>query len=167
QHVAGSGSDSYIYGSGTSMAAAVVSGAAALLLEERPNLQPLGVKAALELTSTFMPKAGGVRTGAGSLNVAAAASLVGDRRVENTAVTDTRLVASGLLLMSPDQVNSVRATSTVVPQPGSQSKSPSFSSSADILVWGDSDILVWGDSNILVWGDSDILVWGDSNILVW
>src|SRR5438105_6521715 len=35
RHVAGSGPNSYIQGSGTSMAAAVVSGAAAVLIEER------------------------------------------------------------------------------------------------------------------------------------
>jgi serine protease AprX len=144
QHVAGSGADSYIYGSGTSMAAAVVSGAAALLLEERPDLTPLGVKAALELTSTFMPKAGLVRAGAGSLNVVAAAGLVSSRKLKDTKIAGEPLVAGGVLVIS-----------SVV------------SSDSNILVWGDSNILVWGDSNILVWGDSDILVWGDSDILVW
>ena len=48
------------------MAAAVVSGAAALLLEERPSLQPLTTKAALQLTSTFMPEAGLVQAGPGA-----------------------------------------------------------------------------------------------------
>ena len=37
--------------SGTSMSAAVVSGAAALVLEARPELTPAQVKAALQLTA--------------------------------------------------------------------------------------------------------------------
>src|SRR5215472_16053187 len=44
QHVAGSGPNAYIKGSGTSMAAAFVSGAAALLIDERSSLQPMGSK---------------------------------------------------------------------------------------------------------------------------
>ena len=164
QHVAGSGSDSYIYGSGTSMAAAVVSGAAALLLEERPDLQPLGVKAALELTSSFLPKAGLVREGAGSLNVIAAASFVRSAKLGGTAIAGQRLVPGGIFVAPPSQETT--AASPAAP-PQLTKASIRVASRADILVWGDSNILVWGDSNILVWGDSDILVWGDSNILVW
>ncbi len=45
RHVSGSGPNSYIQLSGTSMSAAVVSGAAALLIQERRNLSPLVAKA--------------------------------------------------------------------------------------------------------------------------
>jgi len=167
QHVAGSGSDSYIYGSGTSMAAAVVSGAAALLLEESPKLGPLGVRAALELTSSFMPKAGLVRAGAGSLNVATAAVFV-DNQKSKKATVGGGPVGGGILIASPYQASGFRTSVDRLQSSSPLEKaSSSVASNADILVWGDSDILVWGDSNILVWGDSDILVWGDSNILVW
>jgi serine protease AprX len=50
RHVAGSGANSYIQLSGTSMSAAVVSGSAALLLQERRNLNVSTVKAAMQLT---------------------------------------------------------------------------------------------------------------------
>src|SRR5204862_2178462 len=53
-------------GSGTSQAAAVVSGAVALLLQKRPTLTPDQVKALLKGTAT--PVAGGV----GEINLAAA-----------------------------------------------------------------------------------------------
>ena len=84
QHVAGNGPNAYIKGSGTSMSAAFVSGAAALLLEERPNLKPLGVKVALQMSASFMPDFGLVRAGTGSLNVLAAAEFVRDGDLNET-----------------------------------------------------------------------------------
>jgi hypothetical protein len=40
------------------MASGVVSGAVALLLDQRPQLKPADAKAILQLTSSFMPSAG-------------------------------------------------------------------------------------------------------------
>jgi subtilisin family serine protease len=61
--------------SGTSMAAALASGAAALLFEQRPELTAQEVKAILQATST--PTVDGPLVGgAGSLNVLAAATFV-------------------------------------------------------------------------------------------
>jgi serine protease AprX len=59
-------------GSGTSQATAVVSGAAALLLQQRPTLTPDQVKTLLTSTATSMPKADPIGQGAGQLNLAAA-----------------------------------------------------------------------------------------------
>jgi serine protease AprX len=56
RHVAGSGPNAYMQLSGTSMAAGVVSGAAALLLDQRAGLRPADTKAILQLTSSFMPR---------------------------------------------------------------------------------------------------------------
>ena len=73
--VSGRGNSAYFEMSGTSMSAAVVSGAAALVLEARPQLTPAQVKAALQLTSSRVTDAGLIEAGAGSLNVAAAVAL--------------------------------------------------------------------------------------------
>ncbi|WP_369054490.1 S8 family serine peptidase [Kineococcus terrestris] len=59
-------------GSGTSQAAAVVSGAAALLLQADPTLTPDEVKAALVSTADPLPGTDRVDQGAGQLDVAAA-----------------------------------------------------------------------------------------------
>src|SRR3954453_2857676 len=59
-------------GSGTSQAAAVVSGAAALLLQAYPQLTPDQVKAALVSTATEIKNAEPVDAGAGQLDVHAA-----------------------------------------------------------------------------------------------
>ncbi|MBV9369106.1 MAG: S8 family serine peptidase [Frankiales bacterium] len=68
----------FFKGSGTSQAAAVVSGAVALLLQQRPNLTPDQVKAALTSTATALPQASAAARGAGLLNVfGASLALVG------------------------------------------------------------------------------------------
>ncbi|MEU4623553.1 S8 family serine peptidase [Actinoplanes sp. NPDC023801] len=62
----------YFKGSGTSQAAAVVSGAAALLLQQRPTLTPDQVKKLLTGTAVPMKGVDAIAQGAGQLNVSAA-----------------------------------------------------------------------------------------------
>jgi serine protease AprX len=64
----------FFRGSGTSQAAAVVSGAAALLLQQRPDLTPDQVKALLTSTARPLPYADQAAQGAGILDVKAAAA---------------------------------------------------------------------------------------------
>jgi len=74
--VAGDTSGRLFRGSGTSQAAAVVSGAAALLLQLNPSLTPDQVKAALTRSAHPLPGVPTVEQGAGQLDVAAADDLV-------------------------------------------------------------------------------------------
>ena len=62
----------FFRGSGTSQAAAVVSGAAALLLQQRPSLKPDQVKALLTSTARPLADQANVAAGAGLLDVATA-----------------------------------------------------------------------------------------------
>jgi serine protease AprX len=59
-------------GSGTSQAAAVTSGAVALLLQQRPTLTPEQVRSLLATTATALPGADATLQGAGLIDVAAA-----------------------------------------------------------------------------------------------
>lgn len=68
-HRGGSGSNAYMQLSGTSMAAPMVSGAAALLLQGVPSLSPAQLKLAFQSGATYMKDAGIVGGGAGSVNV--------------------------------------------------------------------------------------------------
>jgi serine protease AprX len=72
-------------GSGSSQAAAVVSGAVALLLDQRPNLTPDQVKALLRATATPMPKADAAGRGAGELNVLGASQAPAPDARQNSA----------------------------------------------------------------------------------
>ena len=71
-HVAGTGDNAYMYLSGTSMAAPIVSGGVALLLQGSPNLSPAQVKFALQSGATALKGAGLMAAGAGSVNFWAA-----------------------------------------------------------------------------------------------
>jgi serine protease AprX len=65
----GRAQDRFVRGSGTSQAAAVVTGAAALLLEQRPGLAPDQVKVMLTATADDLPDSDVRLTGAGALDV--------------------------------------------------------------------------------------------------
>jgi serine protease AprX len=62
----------YFRGSGTSQAAAVVSGAVALLLQKRPDLSPDQVKVLLKQTAMTLPQADSDGQGAGLISIEAA-----------------------------------------------------------------------------------------------
>jgi subtilisin family serine protease len=62
----------FFRGSGTSQAAAIVSGAAALVLEERPGIRPDQLKALLIRTATKVPGGNPAAQGKGMLNLQAA-----------------------------------------------------------------------------------------------
>jgi serine protease AprX len=77
--------DGYFKGSGTSQAAAVVSGAVALLLQRHPDLTPDEVKAALVRSADRLPRADAAGQGAGELDVAGAAALANQDRLAGAA----------------------------------------------------------------------------------
>lgn len=82
----------YFRMSGTSMAAAVVSGAIALLLQDEPNLTPDQVKHRLKSTARAMPSP--QRAGAGVLNIQAAVNGTSTTSA-NTGLRMSRLLNTG------------------------------------------------------------------------
>ena len=188
-HVAGSGTNAYSMMSGTSMAAAMVSGGAALLLQSTPGATPRHVKVALQVTAEFMPEAGLVAAGTGSVNLQSARKvLAGNDGV--LGVLSTLLVGgqpvygSGLAFLKPgarlDQSDSglTRVFGLIDARKPAWVGRSSYTTPAQI-VWGDTNMwtadqqIVWGDQLFnpagqqIVWGDQvynptgQQIVWGD------
>jgi serine protease AprX len=148
----------YTFMSGTSMAAPIVSGSVALMLEYQPNLTPDQVKARLMKTATKTHP-----------NYSTSQSSNG---TPYTAQYDIFTVGAGILdtydAMASNDVPSGRALSPIAVRDASGNvrlQSDPSSMWGNSVIWEDS--IVWGDSAFLngssiIWGDS--VVWGDSTL---
>jgi serine protease AprX len=94
--VAGDTSGRLFRGSGTSQAAAVVSGAAALVLQANPKLTPDQVKSVLVTTARPIAGASPLLAGAGELDAAAAVKAALAIKVKTTTPVQTWPSATGL-----------------------------------------------------------------------
>jgi len=81
----------FFRGSGTSQAAAVVSGTAALLIQQRPKLSPYQVKQLLMATATPIAHGDAFAAGSGQVNIAAAAAMKTPKDVKKVVSTSAGL----------------------------------------------------------------------------
>ena len=179
--VAGRGRDAYFELSGTSQATAVTSGAVALLLEREPRLRPSQVKLLLQLSATYLPAAGLIGGGAGSLNVLAAADLARDGLtggLPTTTIAGESVTASGIAFEIAGNAQAASRTGAASVVWGIHALA-----SASSVVWGIRAVtpqsVVWGVNGVgslsVVWGISQSsaqsVVWGvngvSANCVVW
>jgi serine protease AprX len=195
-HVAGSQNNAYMKMSGTSMAAGMVSGGAALLLEGGA-LTVKQVKLALQVSATFMLEDGLSRAGVGRVNLYSA------RRVNGVIMTLTGVVPpvtiagrtikpSGLMTMGGQPLVD-RALAPVGAQVigvlellgrwNDRSQLPSRLAAlrGSQMIWGDqlpALQMIWGDhaplGQQMIWGDRTPLgqqmIWGDHSLaqqMIW
>ncbi len=170
---------SYFRLNGTSQAAPVVAGTAALLLQANPTLSAHAVKGIVQYTAQRLRNADVMSQGAGEINVAGAVRLA---KMVNTSQADgKRWVMSSRRPIAADYLFGEVAFwgSAIVGgnriKPGTNAMFVKSAMWDDNIVWGllMDDNIVWGmmlDDNI-VWGlfSDDNIVWGmlmDDNI-VW
>lgn len=161
----------YLTLSGTSMAAPVVAGSVALMLEANPNLTPNLVKAILQFTAQVYNGYDYLTQGAGFLNTLGAVRLARYFQVGEKGDRYPNMKAwSGHIFWGNRRVSgSVLTPGGTAWLSGVQWGGTSTPTGQNI-VWGencagDCDNIVWG--NNIVWGESDgddNIVWGNSSL---
>jgi serine protease AprX len=160
----------YLSLSGTSMAAPVVSGTIALMLQANPSLTPNAVKAILQYTAQTYAGYDPLTEGAGFLNAVGAIRLTRFYATAQAGQTvPTQAMWSRHIIWGNHQLTGG------LPVPGANAFSlgtiwgTAFTSGGDNIVWGtlaDGDNIVWGtaiDGDNIVWGtaaNGDNIVWG-------
>ena len=142
-HVAGSSTNAYMYLSGSSMAAPMVTGGVALLLHGQPGLNPSQVKLALQTGATYMSDGGLMGAGAGSVNFwasrqNAASGFVG--ALVNTLVGGLLTVPSGATYWDAGTMSNRLYNRTGIRL---------LSLLEQPLVWLNPSLLNYGDLNLL------------------
>ena len=176
------GFKAYLSLSGTSMAAPVVTGTVALMLQANPTLTPNLIKALLQYTAQQYPGYNALREGAGFLNTLGAVRLAkfyaspraGDRMSVPKVWSRTIDWGSHQLTGGIIQPSANAWANNIV-----WGTAKTLGSDGDNIVWGtssDGDNIVWGtssDGDNIVWGtssDGDNIVWGtgsDGDNIVW
>jgi serine protease AprX len=176
----GLGSKPYLALSGTSMAAPVVSGTIALMLQANPNLTPNLIKALLQYTAQVYPGYSPLREGAGFLNTLGAVRLA--KYYANPQPGDQmpiQRVWSRRIIWGSHRLSHgvIKPTANAWKNGVLWGAAKPLASDGDNIVWGtmsDGDNIVWGtaDGDNIVWGtaaDGDNIVWGtaDGDNIVW
>jgi serine protease AprX len=180
----------YLRLSGTSMAAGVVSGTVALMMQNSSWYfsgypTPNAIKAMLQHSAFPMTDATGaaydvLTQGAGALNTMGAITLagslfsgvgVGENWVYYTfypqSYIDGQWLAWGGHIIWGDKL---LWSDAIYTNHAAYGANIVWGDSGDNIVWGDNDNIVWGDSlrdDNIVWGDNDNIVWGDNDNIVW
>jgi subtilisin family serine protease len=174
----------YLSLTGTSMAAPVVSGAVALMLQANPSLTPNLVKAILQYTAQTYPSYNALTQGAGFINAHGAVQLA---RFFKTAQNGSQLSIPREWSKHVFWGNHRISGGVIKPNANAfqagTSWGAAFDGDGDNIVWGtllNGDNLVWGtvdflSADNLVWGTvrnaaGDNLVWGTHGAgdnLVW
>jgi serine protease AprX len=188
-HIAGSGKNAYLRLSGTSMSTAVVSGGVALLLNAYPSLTPAQVKMSIQMGARFIPEAGLIGAGTGSVNFAQSMKIAQNGLLNNLTTTITSLLGlssgaafrdQGTLIDRVYDRTGIRLLRILdlsrlfgdadSAEPGVLNlvglTNPLGNTGANYVVWG--NVAGWSNSYYVVWGNSiqspsgQYVVWGNN-----
>jgi serine protease AprX len=174
--VAGSGTNAFRQMSGTSMAAAMVSGGAALLLESSPYMTVRQLKVALQVTAKPMVEEGLIAAGTGSVNLYAARKFAAPQQflglLPTTSISGELVSGGGLTYLSTgarvDMFNAgfaglrVFGLIDVRKQPYASRTSTTGPSQ---IIWGEHS--TWSYDQQIIWGEQILspagqqIIWGE------
>jgi subtilisin family serine protease len=169
----------YLALTGTSMAAPVVSGTVALMLQANPALTPNLVKGILQYTAQTYPGYNVLTQGAGFLNTLGAVRLArfyataraGDR-MPTQKIWSRHLIWGNHLLTGGIPVPSKNAWGLGVVWGSAKT----LGTDGDNIIWGtagDGDNIIWGtaDGDNIIWGTDtlDNIIWGTDTLdnIIW
>ena len=188
-HIAGSGKNAYLRLSGTSMSTAVVSGGVALLMNAYPSLTPAQVKMSIQMGARFIPEAGLIGAGTGSVNFAQSMKIAQNGLLNNLTTTITSLLGlssgaafrdqgtlidrvydrTGIRLLRILDLSQLFGDADSA-EPGVLNlvglTNPLGNTGANYVVWG--NVAGWSNSYYVVWGNSiqspsgQYVVWGNN-----
>ena len=169
----------YLALSGTSMAAPVVSGTVALMLQANPNLTPNLVKAILQYTAENRPEYNALTEGAGFLNSLGAVRLA---KFYKTAQAGARVPTQKVWSHHIIWGNHLLKRGIMVPSKNAWRLGTTWgvakTDEGDNIIWGtegDGDNIIWGtdEGDNIIWGtegDGDNIIWGtegDGDNIIW
>jgi serine protease AprX len=149
--VIGSGRQARLQLSGTSMAAAVVTGSAALILDRQSRLGPLPIRVLLQYSAEFSG-AGVLAGGTGNLNVLAALSMPNPAQAPSIA-GETQKPSRLVFAARPTFVSSTGENI--------------LWGSAENILWGSAENILWGNAENILWGSADNILWGSADNILW
>ena len=191
-HVAGNATNAYMTLSGSSMAAPMVSGGVALLLQGTPGLSPAQVKLAIQNGATYVTNGGLMGAGAGSVNLWASRKLASSGLVAsllNTVVGTVGVTSSGVSFWDSGTLSN-RLYAGLGIRLLSALEAPLVWLNPSLLHYGDLNLLGllnplasvkpkflqygeiggWTTNNSIMWGDTiydpsgQSIMWGDANM---
>jgi subtilisin family serine protease len=156
----------YLTLSGTSMAAPVVTGTVALMLQANPALTPNLVKAILQYTAQVYPNYNALTQGAGFLNTLGAVRLAqfyahaqAGQQVPTEAIWSRHVIWGSHVLTGGIMVPTKNAWNPSVVWGSPKT----LGSDGDNIIWGTS-----GDGDNIIWGtsDGDNIIWGTDDAAI-